>query len=84
MPVVILIVTALWIAVFYGSRYVSLASILAAIALPITAYLLHEPLPVFCLALLIALFVVFRHRANIGRLLNGTENKFTKKTAAPK
>ena len=79
LPIETLIACAVWIMVFYASRYVSLASILAAVALPVATVLLsHDPL-LTGLTSIIALFVIIRHRANIVRLLNGTENKFVKK-----
>jgi glycerol-3-phosphate acyltransferase PlsY len=79
LPVVTLIAGAVWIMVFYASRYVSLASIFAAIALPIVAFFRHEPPLLQWFTLFIAVLVIVRHRANLGRLLNGTENKFVKK-----
>lgn len=82
MPVVTLIALAVWLVTFYGSRYVSLASILAAVAMPVAAYFLKEPKLVVILAAVIGAFVIILHRANIKRLLNGTENRFVKKTAA--
>jgi len=56
-------------------RYVSLASILAAASLPVSLYLLRSRQHYFALGLIISLFVIFRHRANIKRLLAGEENK---------
>jgi glycerol-3-phosphate acyltransferase PlsY len=75
-PVVALIGAGLWIAVFLVSRYASLASILAAASLPVAALLLGEPSPVIALAAVGALAVLLLHRANIGRLLRGTESRF--------
>jgi glycerol-3-phosphate acyltransferase PlsY len=82
MPVVTLIALAVWLVTFYASRYVSLASILAATAMPVAAYFLKEPKLVVILAAVIGAFVIILHRANIKRLLNGTENRFVKKSAA--
>jgi acyl phosphate:glycerol-3-phosphate acyltransferase len=79
MPVAILIAAAVWGATFYGTRYVSLASILAAATLPIAAFFLHEPRLLLGVTVLIGLLVIVRHRTNIQRLLNGTESKFVKK-----
>lgn len=84
MPIPLLIGAAVWTAVFYSSRYVSLASILAAISMPVSAYLFDVPRVFLGLTIIIALLVVVRHHANIQRLLNGTENKFVKKKPAPK
>jgi glycerol-3-phosphate acyltransferase PlsY len=79
MPYAMLISLGAWVVTFYASRYVSLASIVAAIALPIAAFFFHQPPLLLGLAAVIAAFVVLRHRANITRLMNGTENKFVKK-----
>jgi glycerol-3-phosphate acyltransferase PlsY len=79
LPIETLIAGAVWIVAFYASRYVSLASIIAAIALTAAAFFLHELPFLQWFALLIAVLVILRHRANIVRLLNGTENKFVKK-----
>lgn len=79
MPYATAIAAVVWIGTFYGSRYVSLASMLAALSLPLTALLLSNPLPLVLLAWLIAIFVVYRHRENCRRLINGTENRFGKK-----
>lgn len=81
MPVAVLIGAAVWAATFFSTRYVSLASILASIAMPIAAFFLHEPRVLLGLTILIALLVVVRHRSNIQRLLAGTESKFVKKTS---
>jgi len=79
MPVVVAVAVVVWVTTFYSSRYVSLASILAALALPISAYFFHQSTLLLGLTIVIALFVLIRHRANITRLLNGTENRFSKK-----
>ncbi len=81
MPLVTLIALGVWLVTFYGSRYVSLASILAAAAMPMAAYFLKEPKLVVILAGVIGAFVIVLHRANIKRLLTGTESRFAKKSA---
>lgn len=77
-PVSALIAAVVWLAVFLVGRYVSLASILAAASLPLTVWLRDHPPLVIVLTALIAVFVIVRHRENITRLLNGTENRFVK------
>ena len=85
LTVPILIGAAIWALVFLVSRYVSLASIALGISLPLSCWLL--PLfsklsfsqPEFVFAAAIAAFNLWTHRSNIGRLLNGTENRFVKK-----
>ena len=69
-----------WIAVMALSRYVSLASIVAAIAVAVAVWVRGDKALVVNIALtLLAALVVWLHRANIKRLLNGTENRFGKK-----
>ncbi|HEY2002258.1 MAG TPA: glycerol-3-phosphate 1-O-acyltransferase PlsY [Acidobacteriaceae bacterium] len=80
-----LVALASFIVIFALSRYVSLASILAAIAFPVAALLLpHEPLTPFMIAvvILLPLIVIAKHHANIRRLLAGTEYRFGKSKAA--
>jgi len=84
MPLAAVIATVSWVVVFYASRYVSLASIIAALALVAASFALRLPTLLNGLAIVIASFVILRHRANIVRLLNGTENKFVKKSSPSK
>ncbi len=79
MPLGGLIGFGVWAATFYSTRYVSLASILAAVSLPVSSWLIYRSPVITGVAVLIAAFVVIRHRANIQRLLAGTESKFAKK-----
>jgi acyl phosphate:glycerol-3-phosphate acyltransferase len=75
-PVVGGIGAAVWIVVFLLFRYASLASMLAALSLPIVAVLLDEPWPVIAFGSAAAVAVVVLHRANIARLRAGTESRF--------
>lgn len=81
LPLPLVIAFAVWLVTFYSTRYVSLASILAALSLPVLSLVLHLSPVLLTLTVIIAAFVLLRHRANIGRLLNGTENKFARKTS---
>jgi acyl phosphate:glycerol-3-phosphate acyltransferase len=74
-PVVAGIGTAVWFLVFLACRYASVASITAALSLPIVAVALGEPWPVIAFAAAAALAVLFLHRTNIKRLRAGTETK---------
>lgn len=79
-PKALLVSLAIFILIVVTTRYVSLGSILAAIAFPIAAYFIHHPdhralLP----ASLVSLIVVVKHHQNIRRLLAGSENKFGSK-----
>ncbi len=81
-PWAFLISFVLWIGIVKFTGFVSLGSIVAALSLPPSIWLLHADrrdavLPVSALALL----VVWFHRANIRRLLAGTENRFGRKPA---
>jgi glycerol-3-phosphate acyltransferase PlsY len=66
-----------WIVTMVLSRYVSLASIVAAIAVAAAVWIRGDKAMVVNVALsFLAVMVVWLHRANIKRLLNGTENRF--------
>jgi glycerol-3-phosphate acyltransferase PlsY len=58
------------------THYMSFGSILSALLAPIFAWLLHLEMPLIYLGIFIAVFVTFRHKSNISRLLKGTENRF--------
>src|SRR6202011_3408078 len=75
---------AVWITTFYFTRYVSLASLLAAAVLPVAilAWYRDPQSPVFIASIIIASFVYWTHRANIGRLRRGEELRFVKKENA--
>ncbi|HEY8851770.1 MAG TPA: glycerol-3-phosphate 1-O-acyltransferase PlsY [Gemmatimonadaceae bacterium] len=83
-PVPVLVTNAVWITVFYFTRYVSLASLLAAAVLPIAilAWTRNPQSLVFIASVIIASFVFWTHRANIGRLRRGEELRFVKKESA--
>ena len=65
-----------WVAVFALFRYPSLASITAALSLPVAAAAIGEPWPVIAFAAIAALAVIILHRPNISRLRAGTETRF--------
>jgi glycerol-3-phosphate acyltransferase PlsY len=75
-PVVGAVGAVVWIVVFLAFRYASLASIVAALAVPVAAVLLGEPWPVIVFAAGAAAAVLVLHRQNIARLRAGTENRF--------
>jgi len=75
-----------WVVVLIFWRYVSLASISAAAAIPLLVYLLYAPghappQPVSAGASFAMLLIIARHRSNIIRLLRGTEPQFTLRRA---
>jgi glycerol-3-phosphate acyltransferase PlsY len=78
------IICVIWIVVFQLTRYVSLSSIVAVIALPVTIatmlFLKQLQTPILLyFSLCLAVIVVLRHRSNLSRLLQGTEPRFVRK-----
>jgi glycerol-3-phosphate acyltransferase PlsY len=66
--------------VFLGiSRMVSLGSIMAAVALPVVVWYRQEPGPILGVCILMSLLAIVKHRANIQRILQGTESKIGQK-----
>ena len=99
MPAAIVILIAVWVLLFFTTRYVSVASIGAAIVLPILTHLgarFHHVnndanlpnlwqagtwnKPLFIFSVTIAVLAIWKHRSNIQRLREGTENRFTRKS----
>ncbi|MBZ4653992.1 MAG: acyl-phosphate glycerol 3-phosphate acyltransferase [Peptococcaceae bacterium] len=78
-PDVTLIALSIFLLTVFLSRYVSLGSILAALSVPLTMTILQKPLPILLFGVLGAGFVIYRHKANIKRLVNGTEYKIGEK-----
>lgn len=76
--VLLLIVGAFAIAVAL-TRIVSIASMTAAVALPLSALLLHASVPKLILAIFTGVLVIFMHRGNIVRLIHHQEGKFKPK-----
>ena len=79
MPIVLLIGVAAWAAIYFTIRMVAIASILFAVSLPISAYWLYgSGDPRLTLGVVLGVLIVLRHRSNISRMLQGTENSFKK------
>lgn len=72
---VLLVSLGVFLLVFLTSRIVSLSSICAAAALPLMTFILPQPPEIRFLGILIGVFVIYRHRPNIQRLVAGTEPK---------
>ena len=81
-PWPLLIILAIWIVVFALTRYVSLASIAAAIALPFASLLTGQSLTLIIVTGLMGALAIYKHKTNIKRLLDGTENRIGSKKAA--
>ena len=74
-----LIVASIWLLVFGIWRYSSLAAIVAAISAPIIAIFILRDQSLYCIAFsFITIIILFKHQANIRKLLSGTELKFKK------
>lgn len=70
---VVFVLFLIWITTLLVSRYISLSSILAAIALPICLAVYQYPSSYIIFGVLLAILIIWRHRPNIQRLLAGTE-----------
>ncbi len=83
-PAAAVAVIAVWVVVFFSSRYVSLASVIAAVALPGAVWVINRvsgvdrPLVLYTCAALSAV-VILRHRSNLMRLREGTEESFKRR-----
>ena len=74
---VLLLGLVVWLIIFYTKKVVGLASIFFAVSLPLSAYFIYGTEdPRFYLGVVLALFIVGRHRSNIIRMFSGKENKF--------
>jgi glycerol-3-phosphate acyltransferase PlsY len=83
-PVAAIICLAIFIVVVYFTRYVSLGSMIAALSLPVVLWMMQVlfnnevPDALFQFSILVGVLIVFTHRKNIRRLIEGTENRFGK------
>jgi len=81
-PVALGITLITWIVIFLLSKYVSLASIGAAVILPLAVWASGGSIPMLVLSSVISLLAIYKHRTNMQRLLAGTENRFGRKKEA--
>jgi len=81
MPWAALVGVVVWVVTFAITRYVSVASIMATVALPITVFVMiyfkqtNEFLFLY-FTICLAIIVILRHRSNLSRLIRGTEQRF--------
>lgn len=75
MPKMTILIFLLWFLIVYFTGYVSFGSIVAAFAVPFFAWWGNEPGAYILFGIAAAIFVIYRHQANIRRLLAGTESK---------
>lgn len=84
MPIAAVTIFLVWLLVFQVTRYVSVASVAAACALPVVVAVLlwlelTQGIVLFYFSLVMTAIVVWRHRSNLSRLLHGTEPRFIRK-----
>jgi len=78
-PVAVGVGLFVWISCMLISRYVSLSSIVSAVAVAATVWYEDRGMAVSITVSFLSALIIWLHRSNIQRLLNGTENKFGKK-----
>ncbi len=83
-PYAVLITVVVWVLVLALTRYVSLASIAAAFTLPVMVWWWSGSYLYLGAISIISVVALYKHRSNMQRLLNGTENRFGKKSGAEK
>ena len=84
LPWSFLIILGVWVVVLAASRYVSLASISAAIVLPFATWQVGQSGLMIGVAASMSTLAIYKHRSNVQRLLKGTENRISlKKAPAP-
>ncbi len=72
---VLLSTIGVWLGLFLTFGYVSLASMVAAVAMPIFMVMFNAPFVIIFMSIVLCLFIVFRHRTNLQRLLKGQEHR---------
>lgn len=80
-PMAVAPAIVVWLAITASFRYVSLASVLAALCVPLGALMLRYPWSSIAASALAAMIIVARHRENIDRLLSGNERRLGERTA---
>jgi len=74
-PLAFLIIIVVWVVLILATRYVSLASLVATSLVPVLTHVFHDPTPYQIAAVLVTIVIFWAHRANIRRLVGGTENR---------
>ena len=82
-PLALGIALGTWIVVFALSRYVSIASIAAAVALPTAVWVTPNSLTLRIVTTALGLLAIAKHKSNLERLFKGTERRFGQKNATP-
>ena len=74
-PLAFLIILVVWLTLVVTTRYVSVASLVAAFLVPVLVIAFGHPLPYEIAAILVSIIVWWAHRGNIARLVHGTESR---------
>jgi glycerol-3-phosphate acyltransferase PlsY len=82
-PLTLAVALPIWLVVFLLTRWVSLASILAAASTPIAAYLFGYSLPTVGVLTAIVAVIIFKHRSNLWRIMHGVEPKLQLRNSRP-
>ncbi|MDD2927423.1 MAG: glycerol-3-phosphate 1-O-acyltransferase PlsY [Candidatus Omnitrophica bacterium] len=75
LKIILGITILIWLVVFILSRTISLASVLAALSFPLLTVLSGQSIGLILIVTLLAVFIIFRHKPNIKRILKGKEPK---------
>ncbi len=75
-PVALLISLGIWLVTFVATRYVSVASITGSAVLPILTWFTTHDLLLTAVTTAVAALAIYKHKGNMQRLRNGTENRF--------
>jgi glycerol-3-phosphate acyltransferase PlsY len=78
-PLALWLMVGVWIVTFAVTRYVSIASIMAALWLPFIVWQFQMSGRFISIAAVMSALAIFKHKTNIQRLMNGTEHRFGRK-----
>ena len=87
-PLVFFFCLIIFVLVVWGTKFISAGSILSALFFPLILSMVHRvpfgiSLTMALSSVFLAFFILFNHRANIARILSGTEKKFSFKKSVP-
>jgi acyl phosphate:glycerol-3-phosphate acyltransferase len=77
LPLIFIAYVLIWLSVVLLTRYVSLASIIGALALPVLVYYFKGDQNLVIFTLILAIFIIIRHSSNLKKLIRGEENRLT-------
>ncbi len=78
-PGVLLAITAIFVATVSLTKFISLASLVSAAVFPVALFVIHPAHSILAACIASSALVIWRHKANIQRLMTGTENSFSLK-----